>query len=372
MRVKRIRLTGFRNHTESSLEFGDGINFITGANAQGKTSILEALSYACLTKSFLSIVDSTVPKFGGESFTVDAEVESDRNLLHHVRVAYEAASGKRYFLDKNEVARSMDVIGMFPIVVLSPGDFVVTGGPPAERRKLLDMVLSQVSHSYLEELMEYRRVLRQRNKILLDGKLNGMLDGDSLRAWTDALIIHGTKVMTKRADFVREFESPFSSAYASLVEYGELPRVVYGPSFDPGNDTMGSFEAAVATLRNAERMRGATLVGPHRDNVGFILNDKPIQEFASQGQHKTFLVALRVAEFYYMKNKLGETPVMLLDDVMTELDYSRATKALVALSGLGQSFVTATDMLNIDEKLLDTREMKIHTVREGNIVYENV
>ncbi len=374
MRVKKIQLTNFRNHTESALEFSGGINFITGANAQGKTSILEALSYICLTKSFLHQTDTTVTKFGSESFAIDATIESDRNLTNHVRVLYENGIGKKYFLDKNEIKRSADVIGMFPIVVLSPGDFALTSGSPSERRIFADMVLSQISHSYLEELMEYKRALKQRNKILLDGKLTGRFDGDLIAAWTDALVSHGTRVMTKRAEFIREFQPTFSTAYLTLVEYGEVPRLAYEPSFrfDNGDaNVTESFYAALSRLAKVERARGATLAGPHRDDIGFILNTLPIREFASQGQHKTFLVALKMAEFHYIKSKLGETPAMLLDDVMTELDYSRATKTVHAVSTLGQTFITATDMMNFDEKMVDMKEAKFHFVREGNVVYEN-
>jgi len=374
MRVKKIQLTNFRNHTESALEFKDGINFITGANAQGKTSILEALSYVCLTKSFLKQSDATVAKFGSETFTVEATLERDRNLVNHVRIVHENINGKRYFLDKNEIKKSAEVIGLFPIVVLSPNDFALTTGSPSERRIFMDMVLSQISRSYLEELMEYRRALKQRNKILLDGKLTGMHDTDLLRAWTDALVSHGTRVVQKRAEFINEFQSPFSAAYSALVEYGEAPRLVYEPSFTlkiGQSDVVENFYAALSGLSKVERARGGTLVGPHRDDIGFILNDLPIREFASQGQHKTFLVALKIAEFHYIKLKLDETPAMLLDDVMTELDYSRATKTIRAISGLGQVFVTATDMLNFDEKMLDAKETKFHFVREGSVVYEN-
>lgn len=372
MRVKKIQLSNFRNHAESALDFSDGINFITGANAQGKTSILEALSYVCLTKSFLKQSDMTVAKFGSETFAVEATFESDRNLVNHVRVVHETNSGKRYFLDKNEIKKSADVIGLFPIVVLSPSDFALTSGSPSERRIFMDMVLSQISRSYLEELIEYRRALKQRNKILLDGKLSGALDTGILAAWTDALVSHGTRVISKRIEFVNEFQAPFSAAYSALVEYGEAPRLVYEPSFalNAGrSDVAENFYAALNSLSKVERARGATLAGPHRDDVSFILNDLPIREFASQGQHKTFLVALKIAEFHYIKSKLNETPAMLLDDVMTELDYSRATKTIRAISGLGQAFVTATDLVSFDEKMLDAKETKFHFVREGNVVY---
>ncbi len=371
MRVRKVQLTSFRNHAESSLEFTGGINFITGANAQGKTSILEALSYVCLTKSFLQQADATVPKFGGERFAVDAVLETDKNIVNHVRVAFDGAAGKRYFLDSNEVRRSADVIGMFPIVVLSPGDFALTGGSPAERRKFADLVLSQVSRSYLEEVTEYRRALKQRNKILLDGKLSNAFDGDLLSAWTDALIAHGSKVMARREKFVNEFQDAFSASYRSLVDSGEVPGLRYEPSFRVETDIESDFRKAIRELGRAERARGATLAGPHRDDISFTLNGMPLKEFASQGQHKTFLVAMKMAEFGYIRGMLGETPAMLLDDVMTELDYSRATRVIQAVGTLGQAFVTATDMLSFDDKMLDARETKFHFVREGSVVYEN-
>jgi DNA replication and repair protein RecF len=131
------------------------------------------------------------------------------------------------------------------------------------------------------------------------------------------------------------------------------------------------FYATLDRLDKVERARGATLAGPHRDDVGFSLNDLPIREFASQGQHKTFLVALKIAEFHYIKSRLNETPAMLLDDVMTELDYSRATKTVQAIATLGQAFITSTDMMSFDEKMFDLRETKSHLVREGNVVYEH-
>ncbi len=231
MQVKKLRLTNFRNHADSSLEFSDRVNIITGANAQGKTSILEALSYICLTKSFLQQSDKTVCRLGAPAFAINASLESDNGIVHDVRVLYETEFEKKYFLGSNEIRRSSEVIGMFPIVVLSPGDFALTAGAPSERRKFIDIVLSQVSRTYLEELIEYRRALKQRNKVLLDGKIANSLDAGYLDAWTDALIDHGTVVMMKRLEFTREFHGTFVDAYKSLFGYGEAPQLKYEPSF---------------------------------------------------------------------------------------------------------------------------------------------
>lgn len=371
MRVRKVQLTNFRNHSNSFLEFSGGLNFITGANAQGKTSILEALSYICLTRSFLQQADMTVAKAGTDMFSVNATMETDRNIVNKVRVSFAADSGKKYFLDANELRKNSDVIGLFPIVVLAPGDFALTGGAPAERRKFIDIVLSQVSMSYLDELTEYRRALKQRNRILLDGKLNNSLNDDLLDAWTDALIAHGSGIIARRNRFVGEFQASFSTAYQQLVESGETPTMRYEPSFAPSDDIAGAFRKKLGEMARIERARGATLAGPHRDDIGFFLNGMPIKDFASQGQHKTFLVSLKVAEFHYIREMLGETPAMLLDDVLTELDYTRATRTIQTVAGLGQTFITATDMLSFDEKMLDMREARFHTVKDGNVVEES-
>ena len=263
MRVKKVQLTNFRNHAESSLEFSGGVNIITGANAQGKTSILEALSYVCLTKSFLQQSDKTMCRFGVDSFAVDATVESDKGIINRVRIVYEVGIEKKYFLDNNEIRKSSDVIGMFPIIVLSPGDFALTTGAPSERRKFVDMVLSQVSRLYLDELMEYRRALKQRNKLLLDGKLTSAIDTRLLAAWTDALVEHGIKVMRKREEFIRDFRNTFAAAYTSLVEYGEAPQLIYEPSFPldgKGNSSIPTAESFRDALnRLAEGGTGSRL-----------------------------------------------------------------------------------------------------------------
>ncbi len=372
MHFKKLQLENFRNHSESSLEFTPGVNLIIGGNAQGKTSILEALSYVCLTKSFLQQSDATVPKFGADLFAIEGDVIGDSNIENHARIVYDSGAGKKYFLNRNEIRRSSEVIGMFPIVMLSPGDFALTTGSPGERRKFADMVLSQISRSYLEELVEYRRALKQRNKILLDAKISGVLDKGMLAAWSDALVLHGAKIMTRRDEFVLDFQDTFKSAYAMLVESGEAPGLRYEPSFTAANGTIEAFHSELARLSGVERARGATLAGPHRDDIGFTLNGRSLREFASQGQHKTFLVALKIAEFHYITKMLGERPVMLLDDVMTELDYNRASRTITVVSGLGQTFVTATDMLSFDEKFLDSANTKFHFVKDGSVVYENV
>ncbi len=378
MKVKALQLTNFRNHQDTTIEFCDGVNLITGQNAQGKTSILEALSYVCLTKSFLQQSERTIVKHGTDSFSVDAAIVKEPGIRHEARVVFETGIGKKYYLNGGDARRASDIVGMFPIVVLHPGDFSLTGGGPSERRKFLDMLLSQVSRSYLEELIEFGRAVKQRNKILLDGKLTGGLDPGILDAWTDALVLHGTRIVSRRATFLHEFQDVFASAYASLVDIGETPAISYTPSFAFDSDISGSFYDNLRRLSNVERARGSTLTGPHRDDIEFTLNGFPVKEYASQGQNKTILVALKMAEFSYMKTMLAETPVVLLDDVMSELDSCRSRNTLKAIAYLGQTFITGTDLVDVfdansqDASRYFALEPKIHFVKEGSILYQHV
>jgi len=373
MQVRRLRIQNFRNHNDTTLDFCNGVNFIIGANAQGKTSILEAISYVCMTKSFLRSADVNAIKNGASSFKLSAEIESIRGTTFHVTFQHEPSNGKRYVINGSPISKSSDVVGKFPIVVLAPENFGITGGPPAERRKFLDMLLSQTSHAYLEELSEYQKVLKQRNRILLEGKISGEIDKQNLRAWTEGLVEHGSKIVMRRHQFVEEFNTDLKEVYLQIGGEGEDPNLSYSPSFkyEKVSTVREDFLKAVEQFRHMELSRCVTLVGPHRDDVLFDINGMPLLRFASQGQHKTFLVALKIGEFFYIKRKTDETPILLLDDVMTELDYARSSKVASIIGQLGQSFITLTDSVSFDTNMIGDRDARFHQVKEGSVVYQH-
>ncbi|MGB9592490.1 MAG: DNA replication/repair protein RecF, partial [Candidatus Kryptoniota bacterium] len=334
--------------------FCNGANFIVGANAQGKTSILEAISYICITKSFLRTGDINVVKSGADSFVLDSDIESISGRLFHVAFRHDAANGKKYVINGSPISRASDVVGKFPIIVLSPDNFGITGGPPSDRRKFLDMVLSQTSHAYLEELSEYQKVLKQRNRVLQEKKLGRQIDNGSLRAWTEGLVERGSRIILRRHEFTEEFKSDLKRVYLQIGGEREEPDLSYRPSFEYSrvSSIQEEFLKAIDRSKQVELSRCATLVGPHRDDITFYINGMPLQRFASQGQHKTFLVALKIAEFFYMKRKTHEIPIMLLDDVMTELDYVRSSKFAAIIGQLGQSFITMTDAVTFDTSMI--------------------
>jgi DNA replication and repair protein RecF len=349
MILSGVKLSNFRNHTATAIEFVPGINALLGNNGQGKTNVLEAVSYLSLTKSFYAAGDTDAVQIGKEGFEVEGVLRSGTGTGHTVRVAFSRLPpAKSFLIDGTPPERLSSVIGMFPVVVLSPENSAITFGGPAERRKFMDLTLSQVSRVYLDDLLEYRRILKQRNRLLADARFGGTVIAGLLEPWTDNLARCGARIAARRIVFVDEFRSYMRRAYHDLAPEGEVPDMQYRCGFPL--DGAGDQETVAVCLRAAldarskdEVTRGVTLAGPHRDELALTINSIGVQQFASQGQHKTLLVALKVAEFFYVRERREEVPLFLLDDVFSELDTGRAERILALASGIGQTMITTTD-----------------------------
>ena len=377
MRLATLKLQNFRNHHHSWFEFGAGANVLLGDNGQGKTNVIEAISYLCLTKSFYASTDAIVLSFEQSMFEVEGTLLSDRGVESRVRVAYDSqVPRKANFINKRSTEPFSSVIGKFPVVVCSPEHAPITMGSPNERRRFTDLVISQSSESYFKILLEYRHVLKQRNKILFDGKVNGSNGSAILEPWNEQLVTLGAMLTDRRKRFVQEFASFVRFAYGNLVEGQEDPSIEYLPAVPV---EQASTEAELQDLiRRAlgqkameERQVGTTLVGPHRDEYGCRINGLDLRKYASQGQHKTFLVALKLAEFFFLKERCNETPLLLLDDVFSELDEHRAEKLLNFVGNISQTFITSTALQPV-EKVIDFDERsKKFFIANGNVVQQN-
>jgi DNA replication and repair protein RecF len=349
MHLSSLYLRNFRNHSLTSIDCGRGINFLLGNNGQGKTNVVEAISYLCLTKSFYAGSDALVLKFGEGMFEVEGTLVSDEGRPSEVRVAYLAESNEKYYMvNRHRIEPLSSVIGRFPIVVFSPEHGAVTTGGPAERRKFLDLVVSQSNPGYFQSLLDYRSVLRQRNRVLLDLKLNRAGGPGVLDAWDEQLVRHGCALWTKRRSFIAEFGPIVRSVYARFVDAGEEPALSYEPfatGESPGTPEglADAFRRQLKQKESVERRFGTSLVGPHRDEIAFSIDGRELRSFASQGQHKTFIIALKLAEFIYLKSRRAETPLLLLDDVFAELDAERTARVVAAIEEIGQAFLTSTD-----------------------------
>jgi len=349
MVVRSLSLEHFRNHRTTAVHFGAGVNVLLGNNGQGKTNILEALSFIGLTKSFFGAPERTVVQFGAEGFEIEATVCGDRGTEDTVRVVYDDRSAEKRFLI-NGVApeRRSAVIGRFPFVVLSPEHDAITSGAPGDRRRWMDILLSQVSAVYLDELLEYRRALQQRNRLLLEARLEQRPVAPQIEPWTEALVRHGAVVLQRRGELVAGFRERFAAEYALLAGGTERAEIAYSGTvamegtLDAG-ELARAFLKALEQRRQDEVRRGTTLAGPHRDDLTFSLDGVRLQEYGSQGQHKTCLVALKFAEREYLEEQREERPQFLLDDLFSELDAERAARILERLGRMGQCVITTTD-----------------------------
>ena len=250
-------------------------------------------------------------------------------------------------MNKAKVDKASSLIGMFPVVILSPEQYSITIGSPSDRRRFVDFVVSQSSRTYLESLIDYRRILKQRNKILSDIQFFHKENNNALEPWNENLVQIGTALIQKRKEFIEDFQNLVINSYVTLTGTTERPGISYLPSFDCTAENKEAiqtmFHHALQEYSQEERRIGYSLVGPHRDEFVFKINKLDARNFASQGQHKTFLVALKLAEFFYIKERCNETPILLLDDVLSEMDGRRSQRLLEATAELGQVFITSTD-----------------------------
>jgi len=273
-------------------------------------------------------------------------------------------------LNNKQVARFSAIIGKFPVVLLSPADHTITQGYPAERRRFVDSVISQASRTYLNLLIEYNRILKQRSYLLNRIRENNGKDIGELNAWNKKLVDTGVEIIMHRKDFVSEFESYISESYQKILSNREEPNIRY--YFLDGRcpeDLQSCFERLLDQRVEDEIRRGANLVGPHRDDFIFEINGISLKSYGSQGQHKTFQTVLRFAEFFYLKDKTGNSPLFLLDDVFGELDAERAAAISNYLSTVGQAFITLTDFGNISFLKMGKEDKVIKISTEGNVAY---
>jgi DNA replication and repair protein RecF len=349
MRVRAVHLKAFRNHVDSQLFFSPRITLLLGDNGQGKTNVLEAISYVSLSKSFYAASDAQVVMLGQSALEIHATMENTAGRESEVRVVADtAAAAKVVQVNGRTLDRLSDLVGMFPAVILSPEQGKIVAGGPSDRRKFLDLVLCQTSRTYLADALEYRRVLRQRNKLLLDARIAGTTPARELPAWTDELVHWGSRLVARRAALVHQLGAAFGSTYGELTG-GPSDAAIQYMTVDGVAGEMASEEialhmqAALERRSGEERRRGSTLVGPHRDDLAFTIHGMLADRYASQGEQKTLLIALKFLEYDYVTSRCGETPILLLDDVFAELDRNRATHVMDRLAGRGQCIITATD-----------------------------
>lgn len=373
MRLHKLTLKHFRAHESSDMSLAPGINLIHGPNGAGKTNVLEAAYYLCIGRSFVASRDAYALQFGKSFFDLRGAFEPEDRSPFEVRVVYKHEQGKRAFVNGAPLERLSELVGRVPVVVFAPGDYALTNGPPDERRRFIDNTLSQAKPAYLSELLKFRRTMKQRNALLARGKYS---DPALLEPWNDKFSESAGKITTARAAFVAQFNRYMEEAYRMMEEISERPTITYRAFHSLKNTTTPEaiHDLHKAKMKEAlprERERRRSLVGPHRDDLVFKLDDMEVRRFASQGQHRTFGMALKLAKFLYLKSICNETPILLLDDVFGDLDPKRSAVFLQLLDEspeLGQSLITSADEATLQNSIDfgDSRHSS-HLIVKGSI-----
>jgi DNA replication and repair protein RecF len=375
MTVEKIHLWCFRNHRETEISFYHQSNILVGKNGQGKTNILEALSYLCLTKSFFGAQDATVLMIGEPSFCIEGSFTLRNGHSAVVHTAFTATTNeKNVTVNAIKLKKRSDHIGQFPVVVLSPEHTAITMGGPAERRRFIDLAIAQSSSLYLDDIMEYRKILRQRNSILAEVKARHTQVPESINAWNESFLRYAGSIIHRRRIFLEQFSERVVTAYRTLTGAEEIPWIEYIPDREGKNadEIRSELERELIEKQGDEIRIGTTLVGPHRDEIRFTLNNQEIRKYASQGQHKTFLIALKIAEFQSLKELCTETPIVLLDDVFSELDEERTQQLIEQVAGLGQTFITTTENTFVDKWISTGRHTTKIDVINGTASYVTI
>ena len=392
MILKELTLNNFRNYEDQKIEFNEKFNFIYGENGQGKTNILEAVSLTCLTKSFLGASETDCLRFESENFSIEGRYLNDNGNDEKIGVAYDKASAKKAIhLNKNKVASySSEIFGRIPAVFLSPQDLEITYGNPSERRKFFDILISQTSPLYLNNLKDMVKLVKQKNALFKSYHQHRNISSgelkDLLQSYNEKFIEVSGEIVFKRIEFLKEFLNYFAKNFAYLINKNQTPYISYE------SDAIGTigvdeyetvtkesikagYEKLAARKFDEEIQRGSSLFGPQRDDYIFSLqktagtNFFDLKNHASQGEHKTFLVALKLSEYDFLKDKKETNPVLLLDDVLSELDENRVSMIISHLKEFGQIFLTTTNKGYAENlsKFYNPSEMKIFKVVNGKV-----
>ncbi len=400
MFLTHLALTHFRNYKHLDLDFTAPLTLVQGRNAQGKSNLLEAIYYLATSKSSHARAEREVVGWSAEDepipYTqITGTVRSSNSERHKLEVLFTSRGGDQNYTKQVRIngvgRRGIDLIGEMRAVLFLPEDVILVAGSPAERRRYLDIALCQIERGYTQHLSRYQKVLTQRNSLLKQLREEGA-SGRSpavaaqLAFWDDQLVQHGAYVLARRFRFLAAMDPVARARHALLTEENERLRLVYLPSFNVGplseadyrrlinGDTAdalirlpdplptaqllaAAFRAKLEGRRDREIVAGNTLYGPHRDDIAFNVNGRDLRTYGSRGQQRTAALSLKLAELQTMISDTDETPLLLLDDVMSELDARRRGMLLNVLAGVEQAVVTTTDWNDFSPSFLGQAQL---------------
>jgi len=368
MKVSSLSLRNYRNYGSVDLETDHRVNVFIGRNAQGKTNLLEAIYMIALTKSHRTSKDKELIRWSSDHATLAASVErkyGDCRLQLDI-----SAQGKKARINGLEQRKLSAYIGSLNVVLFAPEDLEIVKGSPGVRRRFLDMEIAQVHPSYLHSLTQYNKVLHQRNNFLKSGEASKPSSEPLLAVWNEQLASYGSKIMRKRQSFIAKLQEWAESIHRGITGGAERLDIGYVPSVDVHAEEeetvlFDRFMIKLSQAKEQELRRGATMVGPHRDDLSFRINGKDAYSFGSQGQQRTTALSLKLAEIELIHQETGEYPVLLLDDVLSELDRHRQTQLIETFRSKVQTFITTTGVEGIRMESLD--DVRLFHVSDGDI-----
>jgi len=336
MIIKSIELSNFRNYENLEIHFDHGTNILYGDNAQGKTNILEAAFLSGTTKSHKGSKDKEVIRFGCEEAHIRTVVEKNEKE-YQIDMHLKTRGSKGVAINKLPIKKASELFGILNIVFFSPEDLNIIKNGPAERRRFLDSELCQLDKLYLSDLTKYNKILNQRNKLLKDIYFRPDLI-ETLPVWDAQLLDTGKRIIKRRKIFIEELNEIIGQIHSNISGGKEQLILKYEPNID---DIF--FEDELLKAKNKDLKLCQTTVGPHRDDMLFSVNDIDIRKFGSQGQQRTSALSLKLAEIEIVKKSIHNTPVLLLDDVLSELDSNRQNYLLNSISDI-QTIITCTGL----------------------------
>jgi DNA replication and repair protein RecF len=336
--LKNLQLHQFKNHSKSKFTFTNPVNCFVGNNGAGKTNILDAIHYLSQTKSYFNHIDSQNIKFNEAYFMLKGTFDKD-GRTSEIQCNLKDGEGKKIQNNNKKYSRFSEHIGQFPIIIISPTDANLIIEDSEVRRKYLDSSIAQYKQSYLQVLIQYKKALKQRNALLKQFFEKGYYDSITLEIYDKQLIEHGSIVHSERKKFLKQLTPVFNKYYAEISEGNEVVDLEYKSQLNDAN-----FSTLLLESKSKDRISKTTHVGIHKDDILFKMNAYPIKKIASQGQQKSFLIALKLAQFDFIKEQLGFKPILLLDDIFDKLDDHRILKLIsfVNKNIFGQVFITDT------------------------------
>jgi DNA replication and repair protein RecF len=348
MRLNHISILNYKNITQADIDFSPKINCFFGHNGMGKTNLLDAIYFLSFCKSSINPIDSQNIMHDMDFYMIQGFYEESDGTKEEIYCGLKRKSKKQFKRNKKEYQRLSDHIGFLPLVMVSPADSLLIAGGSEERRRFMDVVISQYDKEYLDSLIRYNKALAQRNTLL---KSETPVEDELLLLWEEMMAQTGEVIYRKRHDFISEFVPVFQSFYSIISQDREQVGLHYESHAERG--------PLLDTIRNGrerDRIMGYSLHGIHKDELNMLLGEFPIKREGSQGQNKTYLIALKLAQFEFLKRAGHTVPLLLLDDIFDKLDASRVEQIIKLVSNdqFGQIFITDTNREHLDKILQKT------------------